>query len=563
MKADMTPHVTAALRYADGVLDGSITAGRFVRLACERFRADLERRDWRFEFRADLAERVCIAIELLPHVKGKWAREKQLLHLEPWQCFIVSSVFGWVDRVTGLRRFRTVYVEVARKNGKSALLAAVMLYMLTLDKEEGADCYSAATTRDQAGVVWRMARQMARRSPEFVKTFGVLVGAHNLSVEETGSRCEALSAEANSLEGLNPSFAAVDELHAHRTRHVWDVLETATGSRTQPLVWTITTAGADRTGICYEVRGYLLKVLDRVQEDETVFGIIYTIDDDDDWHDRSTWVKANPNLGVSVYQDDIERLARKAEATPSAVNNFLTKRLNVWCNADHAWMDMRALERCADPSLKVEDFAGQPCIVAFDLASKRDVAARAQLFDRDGHIYVFMRYYLPEAAVENSPNSQYQGWARSGRLEVTEGDVTDFGVIEDELLELAGQFDIVEVPYDPFQATQFSTRMIAEGLPLVEIGATVKNFSEPMKHFEALVLSGRFHFDGDPVLTWMVSNVVAHTDKKDNIYPNKENEHNKIDGVVAVIMAINRYLANDGIPQAKPSSYEKHGLAVL
>jgi len=545
------------MRYAEGVLDGSILACRYVKQAAERFLSDLGRDDWRYRFDKARAERYCQAIELLPHVKGEWARHRELLRLEPWQCFAVVNVFGWID-ARGMRRFRTAYMEVARKNGKSALLAAARLLLFTVDGEPGAECYSAATTRDQARIVWATARQMALKSPDFVSTFGVDVGAHNLAIIDSGSKCEALSADANTMDGLNVHFAAVDELHAHKTREVWDVLETATGSRAQPLIWTITTAGTDRSGICYEVRGYVVRVLERVIEDETVWGVIYTLDDDDDWRDRSVWVKANPNLGVSVYEDDLERLARKAEATPSAVPTFLTKRMNVWVNADHAWMDMRALEKCADPSLRLEDFAGQPCIVAFDLASKRDIAARAQLFERDGHVYAFLRYYLPEAAVEASTNSQYQGWARAGRLIVTEGDVTDFAVVEDDLRELATDFQIVEVAFDPFQATQFSTRMLGEGFPMIEVGATVRNFSEPMKHLESLILSGRFHFDGDPVLVWMISNVVCHVDAKDNIYPRKEAEQNKIDGVVAVIMGLNRMLANGGI--APMSVYETQGL---
>jgi phage terminase large subunit-like protein len=553
MKETLTPHVAAALRYAEGVLDGSLITCSWTKKACERFiddRAKDKKGKWKYTFDNARAEKFCVGIERLPHVKGEWARHKELIHLQDWQCFIVCNVFGWVDRETRLRRYRTVYVEVARKNGKSALLSAILLLMLTIDGEEGAEVYSAATTRDQARIVWSTARQMALKSPAMVRELGVNVGVHNLSVESTASKCEALSAEANTLDGLNPHFAAVDELHAHPTRKVWDVLETATGSRAQALLWAITTAGTDRTGICYEIRSYLVKILDHVVEDDTFFGVIYTIDDADEWWDRSVWIKANPNLGVSVYQDDLERLARKAEATPSAVPNFLTKRLNVWVNADHAWMDMRALERCADPTLTIERFAGKPCLLSLDLASKRDIAARAQLFEEDGELYAFLRYYLPESAVDSSPNSQYQGWARSGRLQVTEGDVTDFDVIEEELLQAMTEYEVAEVPFDPYQATQLSTHMLEEGLPMIEVGATVRNFSEPMKHFEALVMAGKFHFDGDPVFVWMVSNVVCHVDKKDNIYPNKETEHNKIDGVIAVLMGINRILVNGGIATA-------------
>ena len=552
-------YVAIATAYARDVVEGRILACKWTRLACERQLADLERADsddfpYRFDHAA--AAKVCRFIELLKHIKGKWAG--QPIRLEPWQCFILTTVFGWVHRDTGLRRFRTSYIEVPRKNAKSTITSGVGLYMLTADGEGGAECYSAATTRDQAKIVFNDAQNMARRSPELRQHFGVEVGAHNMNVIRTASKFEALSAEGNTLDGLNTHFAGIDELHAHRTRSVFDVMETSTGARSQSLLWLITTAGFDRSGICYEQRTYVTKLLERVATDESYFGVIYTLDDGDSWSDPAVWAKANPNLGVSVYPDQLARLCRKAEEMPSAVNNFLTKHLDQWVNADVAWMDMRAWEKCGDPALDVADFEGEPCLAAFDLASKVDMAVRAQLFERDlggvRHYYAFLRYYLPETAVEESGNSQYRGWERDGRLCITDGNIIDFGVIEDELKDLVPRFEIREVPYDPFQATEFSTRMAAEGLPMVEMRPTVLNFSEPMKQLEALVLSGRFHHDGDPVLAWMVSNVVCHTDAKDNIYPRKERAENKIDGVVAVLMALGRLLAS---PITATSVYEE------
>jgi phage terminase large subunit-like protein len=558
-------YVAIATDYAQDVVAGRILACKWTKLACERQLADLAQQDtddFPYRFERTAAAKVCRFVELLPHIKGKWAG--QPLRLEPWQCFILTTVFGWVHAETGLRRFRTAYIEVPRKNAKSTITSAVGLYMLTADGEMGAECYSAATTRDQAKIVFHDAQNMARKSPAFRQHYGVEVGAHNISVLSTASKFEALSAEGNSLDGLNIHFAAVDELHAHKTRAVYDVLETATGARSQSLLFAITTAGSNRAGICYEQRTYLTKLLDRVAADETYFGVIYTTDDGDDPFAPETWAKANPNYGVSVLPDDIARLARKAQEMPSALNNFLTKRLNVWVNADVAWMDMRAWEACADPSLDVADFEGEPCLVAYDLASKVDMAVRAQLFERDidgvRHYYAFCRYYLPEAAVEESGNSQYRGWEHAGRLCVTDGNIIDFTVIEDELLDVVPRYEIREVPYDPFQATEFSTRMAAEGLPMVEMRPTVLNFSEPMKTLEALVLAKRFHHDGDPVLAWMVSNVVCHTDAKDNIYPRKERPENKIDGVIAVLMALGRALAQ---PITQASVYESEGLFTL
>ena len=344
---------------------------------------------------------------------------------------------------------------------------------------------------------------------------------------------------------------------------VHDVIETATGARTQPLIWCITTAGSNRSGICYELRTYLTKILDRVVEDETFYGIIYTLDEGDDWSDPGVWAKANPNLGISVFEDDMARLCRKAQTMPSAVNNFLTKRLNVWVNADTAWMDMVAWERCGNPDLTIDEFEGQPCYVGIDLASKRDIASLVVMFPRYGdqgleRVHTFTRHYLPEDEVENATNSQYGGWTASGRITATPGNIIDYAYIEADMDDLASRFEVREVAYDPFQATQFSTRMMERGFTMVEVRPTVLNFSEPMKELESLVVSGRLVHDADPVLTWMVSNVVCHLDAKDNIFPRKERPENKIDGVVAAIMALNRCLVHQD-----DAAYSNHGLTLI
>lgn len=415
--------------------------------------------------------------------------------------------------------------------------------MLTADQEGGAEVYSLATTRDQARIVFGDAQTMARRSPGFRRRFSLEVGAHNMHVLASGSKFEALSAEGSTLDGLNIHFGCIDELHAHKTRTVYDVVETGTGKRDNSLLWVITTAGSNRAGICYEVRTFVTKLLDGVFEDDTQFGIIYGLDDTDDWTSESALIKANPNWGISVRSEVLLPLQAKAMQLPSAVNNFKTKHLNEWVNADTAWMDMRAWDACGDTTLDIEAYIGQPCWIGLDLASKTDIAALLIMFPHpelaDAYV-VFGKYYLPEDTVSASGNSQYEGWMRTGRLTVTPGNVIDFSWIEADLLEMASRFAVQAVAFDPFQATQLSTRMLAEGLPMIEVRPTVLNFSEPMKTLEALVLQKKLSHDGDPVLTWMASNVVAHLDVKDNIYPRKERAENKIDGIVALIMALSR-----------------------
>ena len=384
---------------------------------------------------------------------------------------------------------------------------------------------------------------MAERTAPFRNRFGVEVSAHSIYVPHANSAFKPLSRDqGGNLDGLNIHGGIVDEFHGHKERALWDVLVTGMGARSQPLLWAVTTAGFDRSGICYEERSYITKVLQCLHVDEEYFGIIYPIDDDDDWTDPVAWQKANPNWGVSVKPEAIEREARKAMQMASAQNNFLTKHLNVWVNADTSWMNMRAWEACADESLTLEQFTDASVTLGLDLASKIDIASKVRLFEREGIYYVFAEHYLPEVTVDGAGNSQYSGWQRDGWLTVTEGEVTDYDVIEEGILQDCEQFDVDECAFDPFQATQLSGHMLQAGVPMVEMRPTVLNFSEPMKQLEALVLAGKLRHNGDPVLAWMVSNVVCHHDAKDNIYPRKERPENKIDGVVALIMALGRMM---------------------
>ena len=562
--AEKYPHVNAANRYARAVVRGQVSACAHVRNACQRHLDDLDRakkKSWPFRFDKDQAERVCQIVELFPHIKGKWAGTP--IVLEGWQKFILCLIFGWLRKADGLRRFRTVYIEVPRKNAKSTLSAAVGLIMAFLDEEGGAEVYSAATTRDQARIVFETAKRMVQRSRRFRERFGVEAHAHAISQDTTASKFEPLSAEGSTLDGLNVHMAIVDELHAHKNRSVFDALDTGMGARSQPLNWSITTAGHNRAGVCYQLRSYVVKVLNGTVEDESTFGIIYTVDEDDDPFDEATWKKANPNYGVSVLEEDMQRQAKRAKESPSEQVAFKTKRLNIWVNASQAWMNMTAWEACGKEDLRLEDFEGEPCWMGLDLASRSDVAALLLLFRRGEHYYAMGRYYLPQDAVEeraNETTSHYWGWAQDGLMTLTPGNVIDFGTIQGDIKDLAARFDVREIAYDPWQATQIATELQADGMPMVEMRATTGNFSEPMKELEALVRDRRFEHGGCPVLEWMVSNVVAHYDNKDNIYPRKEVPENKIDGVVALIMALGRALNDSGGPA---SVYEERGLRRL
>ncbi len=552
------PHFWAATRYAEQVVAKKIDACLFVRQACERQLNDLER-NFGYVFDPDKAEAVCRSISKLPHVKGEWAARRELIRLEPWQAFGLTTVFGWVhpedvhdrDGVllarAGQRRFRTAYEEVPRKNAKTTIAAGVGLYMTREDGEAGAEVYSNATTRNQARIVFDLARAMAQRS-----TAGWDVRAHVIADLETASKFAPLHAQGETLDGYNIHCAINDEVHAWKRRSVYEVIETATGARRQPLMFNITTAGNNLDGICYDLRAYTIRLLSGTITDESFFGIIYTIDQDEieHWQDRRVWKKANPNWGVSVYPMDIESLARKAVEVISEQNAFLTKRLNVWVNAAVAWMNMVHWHRGFDPRLKIEDFTGEPCWAGIDLASKIDVNSLAVVFKREiagvVHHYVFMKHWLPEAAIAEDRFGQYDGWVRSGHITKTPGNVIDVDVIEEHTKEIATAHQVQELGVDPgHNSTQYAVHMAEAGLTVVDVRPTVMNFSEPMKWLEGWAKDGTVHFNC-PVLSWMVSNVVAKRDAKDNLYPRKDSPARKIDGVIALLIAINRMMAQDG-----------------
>lgn len=538
--------VERAQRYMEGVCTGRVLACKWVRLACERQARDLTRKDFAYHFDEEHANAVVGFVEGLPHIKGsKFAG--QLIQLADWQCFIITTVFGWLDD-NHKRRFKTSYSEVPRKNGKSTMSAPVGLFCLSADGEPGAEVYSAATTRDQAKIVWGDARMMTQRSMDFRTALGVDSNARAIFVAKNASIFRPLSRDQQgNLDGLNIHCAIVDELHGHKDRGIWDVLETATGAREQPLIWAITTAGSNRSGICYEQRSYVLKILQRFHKDDTYFGIIYTIDEDDDPFAEESWKKANPNFGVSVDPADLRRKASKAKQMASALSNFKTKHLNVWVNADSPWMNMTSWDACGDKTLDEADFQGESCIVALDLATKTDIAAKIKLFTKlheDGtlHYYAFGTYFLPEEAVEDGRNSSYRGWEQEGYLTTTPGNATDFSVIENSVRDDCTLFHVEDAVFDPWQSAHMMQNLQADNLPVAEYRQSVQNMSAPMKELEALVLSKRLHHDGNPVLAWMIGNVVCHTDAKDNVYPRKEQPQNKIDGAVALIMALGRAL---------------------
>lgn len=517
---------------------------KYVKQACNRFLNDLKRDD--FYMNDNQANGWCSFLEKMPHVKGRWAADNLTLVLSEYQIFCTVNIYGFYLKNKDKRRFREVYIEVPRKNGKSFYVASLALGMLTIDNEYGAEVYCGATSEKQAWEIFRPAKQICEKLPDLKSKFHLEVNAKTLTIMKTGSRFEPVIGDPG--DGSSPSCGIADEFHEHKTSDLVDTFITGMGAREQPLMIMITTAGSDMGGPCYEKRDDVIQILNGTVQDDLIFGIIYTIDVDDQWDTIEAQVKANPNYGVSVDSDFLKGQLTQARRSPIKQVAYKTKHLNMWVGAKAAWMNMLSYQACKVKNLNIEDFKGRKCFIGIDLASKIDIASMAILFTPehgDDKYSVFVKHYLPEDVIQEGGNTRYKGWHAGGHFEATPGNVIDYGYIEEDLLKLKSLYEIQEVPYDPFQATQFSTRMQAEGFPMIEVGATVKNFSEPMKELEALILKKKIQFTDCPVLTWMFGNCVAKLDKKDNIFPNKERNENKIDGVVALIMAVNRAMFHE------------------
>lgn len=545
--------------YVNDVLAGKIVTCRWVRLACERHRRDLETGHERGLHFDERAARFAIAFfHALPLWEGEWSGK--LLFLEPAQQFWIWSLFGW-KRADGTRRFRTAYLEVGRKNAKTTLAAGIGLLMAFYDNEPGAQVYSAATKRDQAIIVHHSATQMVRRSRLLNRDIGI--NRNNLHHVPAASKFEPLSSDSNTLDGLNTHLAIADEVHAWKSPELWGVLKTSMGSRRQPLMLGITTAGVDQQGICYSQREYLTRILKGIIDDDAFWGMIYTIDtkrdwpdldEDDDWQNEDTWIKANPLLGVSKKVSTMRQDAREAANKPMELNQFLRWHLNVWTQATTRWINPIQWAACGEIEVDREELIGKTCYAGLDLAQIYDLAALALVFppEESGEPYrVLCLFWLPEDnMIERVRRDQvpYDVWARAGYITLTPGNVIDYHFIESDILEMAGRYQIAELGYDRFGATQI-VQNLQDAMGdewVVPIGQGFVSMNAPMKELGRLIAGGKLAHGGNPVLNWMADNLVARTDPAGNIKPDKEKSREKIDGMVALIMAIDRATRNMG-----------------
>lgn len=528
--------------YAEGVCDGSIVAGRLVRLACERHLRDVSLGSLRgLEFSEDAADHVIRFLQELKHSIGDKAEQKFIL--EPWQVFIVGSVFGWM-RADDTRRFRRVHTEVARKNGKTTLLAGVGLYLAFADSEPGAEVYSAATKRDQAKICWNEARRMVEGSKTLRQHIVITPSQSNLSRRETNSKFEPLGRDADTSDGLNPHAALIDELHAHPNRDLVDVLDTALGARRQPIRWNITTAGSNQESIWWEEREYAVRVLEGVVEDDTLFAYIATLDKDDDWRDEAVWAKGNPNLGVSVRLDALREECAAAQQIKDRQNGFRRLRMNEPTEQSERWIDMAQWDACADAP-QVED--GAACFVGIDLSSKVDLTAAVAVFAaEDGYLDVLCRFWRPEEGVieaEKRDGVPYRRWASEGLLTLLEGGSIDTGQVGEDIIDWTSGWEVREFPFDSWNAAGTASKLERAGAVIVAVAQGFATYTEPCHQLEAWIADGKIRHGGHPILRWMASQMQVKMGPNDAIRPWKPHGSGlRNDGIVAMLMAVNRLL---------------------
>ena len=544
--------------YAEQVRDGRILVCEYVRLAVRRYYADLDRaleRGWHFDRRAAL--RAIGFIERLKHTKGEWAGSR--FRLEPWQHFVLWNIFGWKN-ADGTRRFRYAYIEIARKNGKTALSAGVGLYMLFADGESRPEVYSAATVKDQAKICFADAVEIVRATDlkHYLTPF-----RNSIVYEARGGMMKPLSSDYGTHDGLNPSCGIIDEFHAHRDSGMFDVIKSAFGARRQPLMFIITTAGFNKSGACYAYRENVIKVLREVNEDDTLFGIIYTLDANEEWDDPRMWIKSNPNLGVSLSADYLADQVRDARNRPEAVRNVMTKNLNLWVDAERTWILDDAWQKCVATTLP-DELRGCTCWGGLDLSNVSDITAYVLLFHENDRFQLVPYFWIPEEKMLEKirrENINYDRWVADGYVTVTPGNVIDYDFVKADILRRTADYDLHSSAYDRWNASQTIIDLQNEGMVCNPFGQGYGSMSAPTREFEKLVLTGRIEHFGNPVLRWMLASTVVKSDPAGNIKPDKERSTQKIDGIVASIMALGEWMTAQAADERNP--YENRGLLTL
>ena len=524
----------AYIQYPVDVISGNVIAGKHIKKACERFFSLMD--DDRYMFLEEKVDKVIRLYHHLRHFKGRHSGKPFVL--EPWQEWIIASIYGFYNKSDGSRLTQTVYIEVARKNGKTALAAGIGLNALINDDEDGAEVYFAANSKDQVKIsAWPLCSNFAKAFDPKEKYLKVY--RDTINFDKTISWLKVLAADSTKLDGPNPSTFILDEYHAAKSNSLKAVLESGQGTRDNPLEIIITTAGFDKLGPCYELRTTATEILNGLKEDDSFFMAIYSLDENDDWKDEANWIKSNPNMDVTVKSSYLRKEVRKAMNTPSDEVNVKTKNLNMWCDSSDVWIPDDYILACSR-KVDMDDFTTKDdCFAGIDLSSTSDLTCVSFMIPKDGKFYFKTLYYLPEEALETKKNKeQYSEWVRLGFLKLTPGNVVDYDYILDDILSVDKRLYIVKVGYDSWNATQFVINATDKGLPMEPVSQSIGNFNRPTKEMERVILSGNVVIDNNPITRFCFRNVVMKLDHNGNTKPSKEYRDKKIDGVISMIEAM-------------------------
>lgn len=495
-----------------------------------------------YKFDEDAAAR---AVDFFPdclvHTKGPLAGKP--FTLQPWQQTIVEDLFGW-KRPDGSRRYRKSYIEIPRKNGKSTFAAGIALYLLLCDKEQGAEIYSAASTRDQASLVYQVAAGMLRHSAMLSKHVTIRDSVKRIMHPKSGSFYRVISADAEGAHGFNAHGIIFDEVHTQPTRDLWDVLDTSTGARSQPMTVAITTAGHDRSSICWELHQYSQAILDGHVDDPSFYPVIFGADVDDDWTSEDVWLKANPCLNVSLSIDYLREQCKRAQEQPSFENTFRRLHLNQWTEQASRIIPMHGWDDC-QADVNVSDYHGRQCFAGLDLSSTRDVTAFVLVFpEEDGGVTVFPWFWIPEDNIDARAGQDQRivrNFASQGHVETTDGNEVDVAYLCDRIVSICQDFDVQHIGFDPWNATGVTQGLKERGVPdhvLMKMPQSFGTYNEPFKRLLTFIGSGKFRHDGNTVLRWMANNVAHKEDSSGNIRPDKGKSSEKIDGICAMLMGM-------------------------
>ncbi|PHM68044.1 terminase large subunit [Xenorhabdus kozodoii] len=525
-------------QYAFDIQNGKISACNRLKQAVKRYYNDLNNPLYMFD--TEVVERFIAFSRFYPNVKGH-LRGKPIV-LEPWQQFAFANLFGFKVKATGRRKYRSAYIQVPRKNVKSTVAAILANWFLVMESGQQ-DIYTAAVSRDQARIVFDDARQMSLLSKLLKKRLSIQ--QHKVTYPKTNSLLKPLAAKAATIEGTNPSLAIVDEYHLHPDNAVYSALELGMGARPEGVLFAITTAGSNVISACKQHYDYCCQILDGEEQNESLFALIYELDDENEIDDEALWVKANPNLNISVDSAALHDTIQKARGIPSQWTEMLTKRFNIWCQGETPWMGEGAWKAC-QMDYDENDLKGLECYAGLDLSSTGDITSVCYTFPVNNELLLLTRHYLPEAQLQNPANKNravYRQWVKLGWIRTTTGDCIDYDCIRDDILRDSQHFDIKLVGFDTWNATHLRTQLQGAGIEVEPFPQTYMRFSPVAKSAEVFVNRKVIRHNGDPVLAWAMSNVVMETDANANIKPNKKKSANKIDPAIAFLMSFGTWQA--------------------